>query len=306
MKAPEINGTASSQPRADGPEASPDRLTRTRKRAPSSTPADGAKQTSAIFGEAATQTENTQRRGSSRPHQEDRPTSRVPTILKAAAVLGGAYYIANTRHRVEQKAIATQSANQFVPKAQWKDTALGDGVQALYDAPHAGKPSQQKRIDRAVDEVKGQGKPFHTVTPTYRESDKANHVRVLTPDARKKATVTAQNGNLVDYKDRPLKPGRYMYVIDMNKNLIASPVRVGTLLHHSSLAGSEPVITAGEFDVGKGGKLKMMNNFSGHHQTSKPSLDRGVEALVERGFDMKDVQLIKHPQSHQTHPPQNF
>ncbi len=116
MKAPEIDSTASSQPRAVGPDASPDRPTKTRKRLPSSTPADGAKQTSAIFGEAATQTENTQRRGSSRPHQEDRPTSRVPTILKAAAVLGGAYYIANTRHRVEQKPhCLTGPCRKFAP-----------------------------------------------------------------------------------------------------------------------------------------------------------------------------------------------
>lgn len=59
--------------------------------------------------------------------------------------------------------------------------------------------------------------------------------------------------------------------------------------HHSSLVAGEPVLAAGEMVFSKQGKLKQINDKSGHYQTEESAMRAFVCYLQAQSIDMEHV-----------------
>lgn len=93
---------------------------------------------------------------------------------------------------------------------------------------------------------------------------------------RKKYAASFRNKKIVVNK-RVLKDGTYMCVLSEHGKLYVGKKKKGTF-HHSSFVAGRPVKTAGRVKI-KDGKIRSIDNFSGHYKPSKESLHKIVDFL---------------------------
>ncbi|HEY6925315.1 MAG TPA: hemagglutinin repeat-containing protein, partial [Steroidobacteraceae bacterium] len=114
-------------------------------------------------------------------------------------------------------------------------------------------------------------------------------VHYLSESEREASRVYTQDGKLVDSNGVPLE-GNYIFVVDQQGRLIASPPHEG-VIHHSSLGAGKPVLTAGTIHA-TGGKVGDLTNQSGHYRPSIESFEHFVVALEQQGV------ILDRAQSH--------
>jgi hypothetical protein len=106
-------------------------------------------------------------------------------------------------------------------------------------------------------------------------------VHYLSESEREESRVYTEGGKLVDSNGVPLYTGTYIFVVDQQGRLIASPPVEGRI-HHSSLGAGKPVLTAGTIKV-VDGQIMQLSNQSGHYRPSTESFEHFVVALEHEG-----------------------
>lgn len=116
-------------------------------------------------------------------------------------------------------------------------------------------------------------------------------VHYLSESEREESRVYTQGGKLVDSNGTALE-GDYIFVVDQQGRLIASPPHEG-VIHHSSLGAGKPVLTAGTIKV-HDGEVTMLSNQSGHYRPSTESFEHFVVALQQEGvaLDRANAQAL--------------
>lgn len=98
--------------------------------------------------------------------------------------------------------------------------------------------------------------------------------------------VYAQSGEVVDTPDHPA-----IYVMDTDGNVYVHPDPKFGEVHHSTIAGGEPVASAGEIQV-INGKVTDIDDQSGHYggnlQPNSPEVAK--QELGQQGVDVSDTQ----------------
>ncbi len=106
-----------------------------------------------------------------------------------------------------------------------------------------------------------------------------------------------QPGPLLFYKKQPLTEGKYMYVIDTDNNIRYVPIPEGGGRHivHSELAGSNRVLSAGEFKVNGSGQIKEVNLGSGHFRPPPEHIVYTRAVFLEKGIDIQKTNFKSRP-----------
>jgi filamentous hemagglutinin len=105
-------------------------------------------------------------------------------------------------------------------------------------------------------------------------------VHYLSESEREEARVYIQGGKLVDSNGTALD-GDYIFVVDQQGRLIASPPHEG-VIHHSSLGAGKPVLAAGTIKA-TDGKIETLSNQSGHYRPSTESFEHLLVELEHQG-----------------------
>jgi hypothetical protein len=116
-------------------------------------------------------------------------------------------------------------------------------------------------------------------------------VHYLSESERQEARIYTQDGKLVDSSGVALD-GDYIFVVDQQGRLIASPPHEG-VIHHSSLGAGKPVLVAGTIKV-VDGQIKQLSNQSGHYRPSTESFEHFVVSLEHEGvlLDRANTQAL--------------
>jgi hypothetical protein len=110
----------------------------------------------------------------------------------------------------------------------------------------------------------------------YFNADQQANARVyVSPD---KQLMTARG---------PLGDGKWIFVVNANGEMIADRP-VPSVVHHSSLAGGEPVLMAGQIEI-TGGVLTRIDNQSGHFRPDVPAFKAFLAALSDQGVELGNV-----------------
>lgn len=138
----------------------------------------------------------------------------------------------------------------------------------------------------------------------------AAKVRYLSPKEQKQTAVSIVNGQLcqagldsTDKQSKPLPNGKYAFVIANvpDENGHSKPQLFAALkgdtstgkVQHSSFARGGNVISAGTFEVGAGGKIARISNFSGHYRPTKKELFLCLDYLGKNGYDLQEC-YVQH------------
>ena len=109
----------------------------------------------------------------------------------------------------------------------------------------------------------------------------------------KKGLIVNHLGEIIDTsKSRTIKSGSGVgiFVMSPKGRIYLSQRHAVGKFHHSSFLKGGPVATAGEISI-INGKIKMINNRSGHYYPSEKSLDQLMIELKDRSFDTKDINI---------------
>lgn len=83
--------------------------------------------------------------------------------------------------------------------------------------------------------------------------------------------------------------GKFMYVVDLNGNIIIGTRAGGHMPHPTLIGGQDPMVkAAGIVDI-RAGRIYFIDNASGHFRPSKSSLNSAKEAfesLRPKGFHL--------------------
>jgi len=113
---------------------------------------------------------------------------------------------------------------------------------------------------------------------------KEGTVRYLNEREREERRLYLQGNELV-FADGTVPSGGYIFVVDRNGHLIASKSEA-YVIHHSSLAGGEPVLMAGEMQFDQRGQLTGIENSSGHFRPNAQAFEHFLAALRDGGVHL--------------------
>jgi RHS repeat-associated protein len=136
------------------------------------------------------------------------------------------------------------------------------------------------------------------MTPYGEQWDKDHNVRIFTPEEREDCRVVSDSQGRLVYATtgEPVDGSNLIYVMDQNGNVYVTEPETG-VVHHSSLAGGEPVAGAGHM-VADNGDVGALTDDSGHYgknlptnQPQKVSNELGSQGVDSPG---KGVDLFTH------------
>ena len=113
-------------------------------------------------------------------------------------------------------------------------------------------------------------------------------LRYLGPEDRLGFIIDVRDGKLIDTSGRLLH-GSYNFVMDAT-GIIYANLNANISLHHSCFLAGGPVAAAGSFEIYRG-RLRRMDNQSGHYKPSWKLLKQSINELTERGLDFTKVRV---------------
>jgi len=136
-----------------------------------------------------------------------------------------------------------------------------------------------------------------TTPATKYSGEEARGVTYLTGAERAKNELVVRDGKLVSKETgKPFSTGSKedgaIFVIDSQGRMYASTANKVGEFHHTSLAGGEPVASAGHIVV-RDGLLLHMNNFSGHYQPDSEMLQQGIDLLQGQGLRFDNTRVVQ-------------
>ncbi|MCF6776003.1 hypothetical protein L3V83_05370 [Thiotrichales bacterium 19X7-9] len=96
-----------------------------------------------------------------------------------------------------------------------------------------------------------------------------------------------------------IEPGKYMYVLTSQptNSFRYLPVDEKTgeqYRSHSQLAGGQPVLAAGYFEVDEDYSISWVDNASGHYKPDANSVATAIKVLEHLGFNVSDTEARAH------------
>jgi filamentous hemagglutinin len=120
-----------------------------------------------------------------------------------------------------------------------------------------------------------------------RERDLPQSIVYYTPEQQKKAQVFVGRDGQLTFANGKLADGDWIFVVDQNGRIIASPPVVGRI-HHSSLAAGQPVTMAGTIYI-ENGRLHTITNSSGHFRPDTDAFRKFLGNLQRERVDLRGV-----------------
>ncbi len=173
---------------------------------------------------------------------------------------------------------ATQALLNEDGEINWA-LAFGEGVSSAIINVGAWKPggnakNSAKKIVGGDDALEGGSRYLYSVDSTMFPDDEAagvlrNGEYVKNPTAHNINDYISDTSNYLGSKNMN---GQYMYVIDMNGNIIIGTRGGQRMPHPTLIGGSNPQVQAAGIIEIRGGKIYSINNASGHFKPSIESL----------------------------------
>ena len=127
---------------------------------------------------------------------------------------------------------------------------------------------------------------------------KAGQITYYGDADRRAMELTINKDGLLVYKQNPEKrfstvgaEDGAIFVMTPDGKMYAHTAPVRGQIHHSSLAAGEPVVMAGHL-VAVDGKLKHIDNWSGHYAVDANRFKKARDYLANQGLDMSDTRNV--------------
>jgi len=174
--------------------------------------------------------------------------------------------------------------------------AAGRQARTAHDALNAATPSQ--RPDVTLENRTGTESIDETAPPPAAEQGTAGTREEAPPRspvlfANLVPADTPRPPNIIPNDRLPAVSGKFLYVVTEDGTLVVGRSRSGEQ-GHIDLAGGRPVLAAGEVSLFQG-RIKFIDNRSGHYQPSGVSAQRAAEEAFRRqGFDVEGKYVERH------------
>ena len=223
-----------------------------------------------------------------------------------------ARYMANEK---EQQNFEIDHTSPKLVKRNWLDGLLGvipvvNVIYATVAYGHhgpvvvTGEFVPHYRTIALIYSYKDENKPNNTVWCTVNRC--GARTRYLNDEERKQYLIYVKNGsiydangNLFDTSSAPslhpidgVEGGVAIFVMDEKGEIYASLTPQVTVFHHSTFLAGKPVAAAGQMQVIQG-KLKYIDNRSGHYRPPQEFVKQVFDQLRRTGYEERELKTVK-------------